>query len=299
MSSYVAVDLSRLPPPNIIEPLDYETILSELKAALLALAPELTAALEVESDPVLKLLQIVAYRELLLRARINDGTRATMLATASSADLDNLCALLGVSRLVVTPANPASIPPTAAVMEADASLRARAQLALEGFSTAGPRGAYLYHALSASGEVKDAAVFSPEPGNVQVVVLSKLGDGTPSSGLIAQVAAALNEDDVRPLCDQVSVTAAEVSTYAISATIRIGAGPDQTVIQAEAARLVNEYTSEVHRIGRAVRLSGIYAALHRPGVTQVTLTAPAADIVSSITEAAFCSSVTITVELEP
>lgn len=296
--SYVAVDLSRLPTPAIIEPLDFETILAELKAALAALAPELAPALDVESDTIQKVLQVWAYRELLLRGRINDTTRANMLATSTGSNLDNLAALFGVSRLVVTPANPTAIPPTSAVMETDADLRSRTQLALEGYSTAGPRGAYLYHAYSASGQVKDVAVFSPAPGSVQVVILSKSGDGTPDASLVAAVADALNNEEVRPLCDQVAVSAATVSSYSVSATLRVSAGPDPAVIQAEAVRLLEDYTRDVHRIGRAVRLSGIYAALHRPGVTQVTLASPVADIITAQTEAAFCTSVNITVVVD-
>lgn len=63
------IDLSQLPEPEVIENLDFETIYQELLGDFReAMAGEWTA--EVESDPVLKLLQLAAYRELLLRARI-------------------------------------------------------------------------------------------------------------------------------------------------------------------------------------------------------------------------------------
>ncbi len=298
MSGYVAVDLSRLPPPDIIEALDYETTLAGMRSALIALAPELEAVLAVESEPLLKVLQVCAYREVLLRARINDAARAVLLPTATGADLDNVVALFGVARLTLTPADPAAIPPVAAVMEGDSALRARAQLALEGFSTAGPRGAYLYHALSASGLVKDAGITSPAPGVVLVTVLSTEGDGTPSQGLLDTVASALTDDDVRPLCDEVQVEAADVQTYLVTATLTVGAGPDAGTVEAAARAAVDEYTAEVHRLGRAVRLSGLYAALHRPGVLAVDLTSPTANIVPAATGAAWCAGVAITVEVE-
>ena len=44
-------------------------------------------------------------------------------------------------------------------------------------SVAGPTGAYEFHALSADGDVKDAAATSPAPGEVVVTVLSRTGDG--------------------------------------------------------------------------------------------------------------------------
>lgn len=72
------IDLSQLPEPEVIENLDFETIYQQLLGDFReAMAGEWTA--EVESDPVLKLLQLAAYRELLLRARINDAARAVML----------------------------------------------------------------------------------------------------------------------------------------------------------------------------------------------------------------------------
>ncbi|MBY0445833.1 MAG: baseplate assembly protein, partial [Burkholderiales bacterium] len=65
------VDLSRLPPPNLIEALDFETIFKERKAALIALYPDAAAVLTLESEPLTKLLQENAYRELIQRQKIN------------------------------------------------------------------------------------------------------------------------------------------------------------------------------------------------------------------------------------
>src|SRR5690606_17245852 len=70
IATSTAVDLSRLPPPDVVQALDYETILAELQVDLAARLPDFDAFLE--SDPAIKLLEIVAYRELLLRQRVND-----------------------------------------------------------------------------------------------------------------------------------------------------------------------------------------------------------------------------------
>ena len=86
------IDLSLLPAPAVVETLDYEAILSALKADLIARAPELAPALQLESEPLVKLLEVAAWRETVLRARINDAARAVMLPWATGADLDNLAA---------------------------------------------------------------------------------------------------------------------------------------------------------------------------------------------------------------
>ena len=143
-------------------------------------------------------MQVVAYREMLLRARINEAAKANMLAYATKGDLDNLAAFFGVERLED---------------ETDERLRKRTQLALEGFSTAGPVGAYIFHSLSASNEVKSVSVKSPNPGEVLVTILSNVGDGTVGQELIDTVLAKLNEDDIRPLTDLVSVQGAEIINY--------------------------------------------------------------------------------------
>ncbi len=295
MSGFTAIDLSRIPAPAIVEPLDFEVILAAIKADLILRAPDLTAVIGLESEPVVKLLEAFAYRELLMRARVNDAARAVLLPTATGADLDNLAAFFGVIRLLVTPANLLAIPPTPDVFETDTALRRRTQLALEGFSTAGPIGAYLFHTLSADGRVKDAAVASPSPGDVRVTVLSTEGTGTPTAPVLAAVTAALNAEDVRPLCDVVTVQAAAIVTYTVVASLAFFDGPDTAIVLAQAQAAVADVVAEAHRVGRAVRRSALFAALHQPGVEAVTLTLPAADITPTAVQAPWCTAITVTV----
>lgn len=291
---YSVIDLSLLSPPDVVERLDFETILAAMKTHLAALAPDLAAVLELESEPLVKALQVCAYRELLLRARVNDAAQACYLATAVGADLENLAAFYGVARLVITPADPDAIPPVAAVMESDADLRRRAQLAPEGFSTAGPAGAYVFHALSADADVLDASAVSFLPGDVTVSILSRTGNGAAPAPLVATVLAALTAEVVRPLSDTVGVQSAAIVNYAITAQIFCLPGPDRSVVRAAALAAAEAYAAAQHRLGRDITLSGIYAALHRPGVQRVNLISPTADIVIGVTQASWCTAITLT-----
>jgi phage-related baseplate assembly protein len=288
------IDLSRLPVPDVIEPLDYETILAEMKAAVIASYPAIGPVMATESEPAVKVLEVCASFVLMARARVNDGARAIMLAHAAGSDLDNLAALYGVARQVVTAANPLAVPPVEAVMESDASLRLRVQLAPEGFSVAGPRNAYVFHALSASGQVKDVLVTSPASGEVLVTILSSVGNGSASAPLLATVYEALNADDVRPLCDSVTVQSALPLNYAVTATLEFFPGPDPAVVLAAAQADIEAYVADSHRIGRAVRVSGIHAALHQSGVSRVILTAPTADVIPGAVQAPFCTAISVT-----
>lgn len=209
------VDLSQLPAPELIDIPDFEILLAARKAELIALYPRdeqesVTRALALESEPMVKILQENTYREILLRQRINEAAQAVMLAYALNTDLDQLGALFNVERLTVTPADTAAVPPVDAVMEADDDLRARVQSAFEGLSVAGPTAAYEFHARSADGRVADVTATSPAPAQVVVTVLGRDGDGTPPADLVDAVAAALNDETIRPVADRLIVQAAQI-----------------------------------------------------------------------------------------
>ncbi|MDA9231356.1 baseplate J/gp47 family protein, partial [Rickettsiales bacterium] len=237
MSSFTAIDLSKLPAPDVIEKLDYETLLTDYIDDFKARNPNYATLLE--SDPAIILMQVIAYRELLLRARINEAAKANMLAYATGSDLDNLAAFYGVERLID---------------ETDDRLKTRTQLALEGFSTAGPIGAYIFHSLSASNEVKSVSVKSPNPGEVLVTILSNIADGTVSNDLISIVSAKLNEDAIRPLTDLVLVQAAQIINYQVEAIITVYSGPSSSIVEAQANEALQKFISNRHEIGRVIAI---------------------------------------------
>ncbi|MGO4746530.1 baseplate assembly protein [Serratia quinivorans] len=288
------IDLSQLPAPGVIEPLDFESIFSERKAWFISLFPvdkqeSVRRTLQFESEPVVKLLQENAYREVLLRQRVNEAAQAVMLGYAAGSDLDQLGGNYNVARLVITPADDSTLPPVAAVMENDSDFRVRIQQAFEGLSVAGSVGAYQFHGRSADGRVADVSVTSPTPASVTVSVLSREDDGTASPELIAIVEAALNAEDVRPVADRVTVQSAAIVSYEIDAVLYLFPGPEAEPVRQASEQKLKAYIGTQHRLGRDIRLSAIYAALHVEGVQRVELKSPAADIVLDETQASNCS----------
>lgn len=292
-SAYTKVDLSQLAPPDLVETLDFETILADMLADLRARDPSFTAL--VESDPAYKILEVAAFREVLIRQRVNDAALAVMVAYATGADLDQIAANYDVARLLVTPADNTTIPPTAAVYETDDEFRNRIILSMEGYTTAGSRGSYVFHALSASGDCKDVAVESLTPGAVNVAVLSRIGTGTAPATTIAAVTEALNAEVVRPLCDTVVVASAVIVNYSITATLTVFPGTGQDEVLAAATAAAQAYAEEQHRLGRDITRSGIFAALHQPGVQNVAITSPAADVAIAWNQAPNCTGITVTI----
>lgn len=293
------IDLSQLPAPAIVEAVDFEAILAERKARLISLYPEderadITARLALESEPLNKLLQENAYREVVLRQRVNEAARANMLAFATGADLDRLAANFNVERLMIDPGNPDAVPPVPPTFEGDTRLRLRAQRAFEGLSVAGPTGAYVFHALSADGRVADATAVSPSPCVAVVTVLSQLGTGEASPDLLDIVTAALSAEDVRPVGDRITVQSAEIVDYDIEATLYLYPGPEQEPILEAAQAKAEAYTAEQRRLGRDIRLSAVYATLHVEGVQRVELQSPAADVVPDDSHASHCTGISLT-----
>lgn len=288
------VDLSALPRPNVLEELDFEATYQEKLAQFReGMGSAWTAALE--SDPVLKLLEVAAYSKVTNRARINDAARAVLLAFARKGDLDHVCAGLGVRRLTVVAANPNAVPPVEAVMEDDESLRARGQMAFERLSVAGPRSAYKAHALAADGRVADVSAESPAPCEVLVTVLSRLEDGTADADLLQVVREALSAEDVRPLGDRLTVASAEIVPYQVDARLYVYPGPEAEVIAAAASASLESYITTQRRIGRDIRRSALFAALHVSGVQRVELIEPGEDVVIAFTQAAYCTGFSVSI----
>ena len=294
------IDLSQLPAPDVVEVLDYETLLAERKATLISLYPEdeqaaIARTLSLESEPIVKLLEENAYRELILRQRINESALAVMLAHGRANDLDVLGANNNVSRLVITPADDTAIPPVLAVMESDSDFRLRIQQSFEGLSVAGPVGAYQFHGRSADGRVADVSVISPSPACVTVSVLSREGNGKASDELVNIVSLALNDENVRPVADRVTVQSAAIVDYEIDAKLYLYPGPEMEPVKRAAEARLKTYISTQHRLGRDIRKSAIYAALHVEGVQRVELAKPLADIVLDDTQASYCADYKIVI----
>ena len=300
------IDVSRLPAPNIVEPLDFEAIYQAQLADFRARLPEWNAVLE--SDPVLKLLEATAYRELLLRQRVNEAAKGVMLAYAAGSDLDQIGALFGVSRLTG---------------EDDTRLRYRVQQGFAALGAAGPIQAYRAHAMAVSIDVIDVSIESTLPGRVDVCVLGRqmieeaqateeeiaigaivfpgeAGALIPivsrhNSPLLLAVIAALNSEDVRPLTDQVVVVAPTVKQTPVTAEITVYPGTNADSVLAVSRAGLDAYLARIKFPGYDMTRAGLIGALDVPGVQNVSITSPATDIVCAFNEMAIASSVAVTV----
>ena len=247
-------DLATLPTPQIIEPLDFEQILAALKADILARAPELAEVLALESDPIVKLLEACAYRELLYRARVNDAARAHLLAFATGADLDHLAAQYGVDRQAGEPE------------ETDDRLRTRLQLRIAALAGQGTREHYEFHALTASPLVRAVRASQLAPGSVLVMLW--VSDQAQAQAVRQLVSDALNADNARMLGVPVNVAVAVPRTIDITARITRTRTAPAGLLQQLQTRLQAVFAGMTSLDGSVAR-SYITTLLHVDGVHAV------------------------------
>lgn len=271
----MTIELSALPSPDILETLDYEAILSQriakfkqLWEAVRTSRPELNLpAYDVEmleTDPVIIVLEESAYEELALRARVNDAARANLLAHSTKADLDNLAADHGVTRLTG---------------ETDTALRERIVLADQGQSCAGPEEWYKFHARSVSVDIRDVSVYRPGTGpEIEIAILTLSNGGVPTQALLDQVYVHLNQNGIRGFNDVLSVVAAVRQTVNVVAEIWLLPNTPPTVFDGLEAGLREALISE-GGIGFDLNTSWIIAKLAVAGIAKVNLVSPEADIV--------------------
>lgn len=297
----MSVDFNQLTPPKAVEELDFETIFNERKEALIALWPsnkqnQIRKTLERESEPLTKLLQENVYREVLLRSKLNAQYRAVLLAYAEDTDLDAKVADYGIQRLIISPEDLTTTPPTPAVYERDEDLRYRASKAFDALSVAGPTSAYEFHSLSADGRVADAYAFSPAPAQALITILqrdSENGAATPE--LCQKVYDYVSGEKLRPTADRVTVQSAGIIEYQVQAILHHNNLPETDPILEEAIANINAFINTPKRIGQSIYLSAIFKQLHVSGVERVELISPSADVLVTAFEASFCTVVNITI----
>ena len=268
------IDLTTIAPPDVVEELDFETIYQELLADFRRLYPEWTASLE--SDPVVKLLELAAYREMLLRARINDAAQSNLLAFAAGGDLDQLAAFYGVVRQND---------------ELDDRLRLRVQFQIAALAGNGTSERYRAKAMEASDAVVDAAVLQPAAGSVDVALW--ISSGPSVDDVLSAVRAAFAADDARTLGVPLTVRQAQAKPISVAATIYREATAPIDLAQRLAANLPQALT-DYAQLGRDVPRSWLLARLHVAGVSRIELSAPAGDVSMAPDEYATAGTMVIT-----
>ena len=270
------MNLEEIGTPAVVEELDLRDILEQMKAKFIEIAPEFTAY--VESDPLIKLMEVAAYRELLLRQRINQAAKSNLLAFATGTDLDNLATFYGLTRKDG---------------ETDGEFRNRILLRIEGWSSAGSKAAYKFHAMNSDARVKEANADSPEPGLVRISILSKEDGGLVSDDLLESVNLYMQREDIKVLTDTVQVVPCELIDFTVRAKISLMSSTPPEFLQTIKTSFQNAFNKAAN-FGVSFSRSWIISNLFIDGVKDVQLLEPAQDITVSETACARLIDVELT-----
>ena len=146
----------------------------------------------------------------------------------------------------------------------------------DAYTSAGARGAYEFYARSVSTEIRDVVINSPEPCVVHIYAV--MDDGTLASAeMKAAILAACNDEDIRPLTDQVSVEDADLVTYNINMTYYLSRDSTESAaaIQAKVEQAVQDFIVwENAQIGRDINPSKLNQLVVEAGAKRTVITSP-------------------------
>lgn len=160
--------------------------------------------------------------------------------------------------------------------ESDKAFYERLRDSMESFSTAGPYGAYVYWAKTASAKITDVKPTSPEPGVVDIRVLLENGE-IPDAQMIQLVKNTVTADKVRPFTDYVEVSAPDIIKYNIDVTYYIPAPSENSslIIQQNVTKALNDYKKwQSEKMGRDINPSKLGELLMYAGIKRVEIKSP-------------------------
>ncbi|AIF51265.1 baseplate J/gp47 family protein [Pelosinus sp. UFO1] len=161
-------------------------------------------------------------------------------------------------------------------IEANDPYRDRIQQAPESFSTAGPDGAYIYWAKTASSTIIDVEVYSPSPGVVHICPLVTGGE-IPGQEILDAVLAICSDKKVRPLTDNTYAVAPEQVEYTIDVSYWIDKQNENLAssIRTKVNQSVSDYrTWQKSKLGRGIDPSELIKVMKNAGAKRVAVATP-------------------------
>ncbi|GLK74677.1 baseplate J/gp47 family protein [Ancylobacter dichloromethanicus] len=280
MSDGVTVKaLAGLPPAQVIEELSWQAMVDRMVARFQDLWAVERAAnpalpqidtLHLASDPGRKIIEMAAYVEAALRARINDAGRSNLLFYNEGGDTDHLVVFHDVLRMYG---------------ETDEALKSRTILAIAGRSTGGPKERYEAIARAADVRVKHAHAYriGRDP-TIHVAIWSTDNDGMADAALLASVRAALESPAHGLICDTFNVRAAVF--IAADITLDVWLLPDalESILEAIPSAVTGAWSSETGMgfdlAGEWVQARAMIAGVRRARMTSVEITAAPYEAIS-------------------
>lgn len=161
-------------------------------------------------------------------------------------------------------------------LEDDRSLAERTYLAPAGYSTAGPPDAYTFWTKTYNTDIGSVQPTSPEPGKVVVYILMQDGS-LPEESVINGLQKFLQNNNIRPMTDLVSVSAPTVQTFDLDLTYYIARSRQANAIwiQTQVELAIGSYLQwQTTVIGLDINPSELIYRIRKAGAKRVEVRQP-------------------------
>lgn len=267
------MDISKLAEPNFIDR-DADVITAQLVAKYEELSGK--PLYPAQADRLM--IDVIAYREMLIRTEINEAAKQNLIAFADGVMLDYLGDFFGVVRLD---------------NETDEQLRRRVRLAPESYATTGSRQAYRFHTFSTDASIIDCDAVRGDNGNIYIYILTP--DGTASPELIQAVLDNTSDEKKRPLSDRVHVITGEALNMTLAIRVYPLATANPQAVRARAMQKAQDFADKRRvKLGQDIVPSQIIDALSDDETWQVEVITPTAPIIVKPWQWANITDITVT-----
>lgn len=168
--------------------------------------------------------------------------------------------------------------------ESDDDLKERIFLAPSSFSVAGPDDAYIYWCKAYNSNIGNVVVDSPYPVVVNIYFVMKDGS-LPEEEVIKGLSEFLQDGNIRPLTDKVTVAAPAIQTFDVNVKYYINSSDSSkaVTIQSDVDQAVADYiTWQSQVIGRDINPDELVKRMVEAGAKRVEITSPVFTTVSNL-----------------
>jgi phage-related baseplate assembly protein len=195
---------------------------------------------------------------------------------ANGIPIGDITTLLNWTSSVFTPTvTNTQVPTGDAPVETDDVFRVRLLTATDSYSPAGPKNRYKFYAEKVSSAISDVSVMGPEdglaPGNVLVTILLQNGV-YPTPTFLSEVSSALNPDDVRDLCANVSVFAPTGVPFSVTVNYYVDESQANNVVNIQKSvqtAVTNWIYGNQTALGGAITPTSLISAVYGAGASYV------------------------------
>lgn len=168
--------------------------------------------------------------------------------------------------------------------ESDDDLKERIFLAPSSLSVAGPDDAYIYWCKAYNSNIGNVVVDSPSPVVVNIYFVMKDGS-LPEEEVIKGLSEFLQDGNIRPLTDKVTVAAPAIQTFDVNVKYYINSSDSSkaVTIQSDVDQAVADYiTWQSQVIGRDINPDELVKRMVEAGAKRVEITSPVFTTVSNL-----------------